>query len=213
MSKFNIYAQKVDEIARKAFSEYNETADKLVQAEDTFKTFPQRQGGIENADALRAKANLVAAQERMRQVKRDMDAGNDTVSAIRRELSDALSDEYAARPEDVDAATMELLRADILTADEFGRLMNDAAEKGNHTMMRIIASHARISADKASEKYGEGDHEARALRVISAQGNADPASAKLQEFDALADIFRRTMRNTAMIPRWNELTAPIVENF
>lgn len=213
MSKFNSYVRKVDELAKKSFEAYIEAKAGLDAAESAYRTFPQRQGGIENADALRAKANLLAAQERMRQVKRDMDAGNDAVSAVRRELSVALADAFAADPSQIDTNVLTLLQSGILTVDEYGRLMDVAAKADNHTMMRVIARFARTAADEVAKEYGQGDVTAKQLRTVAHRGSTDLATSKLQEFDALADIFRRTMRNTAMIGSWDQLAGPIVEGF
>lgn len=210
MSKFNSFAIKVDEIARKAFEEYSEAHAAFQTAEAKFQSYPQ---GKQNADALKAKAAFFEAREKLNQAQRNMGGYNDTVAVIRRELSAALSDEYAADPAAIDGNTITLLQSGILRPDEYGKLMNEARTAGNTTMARLIAKFATDAAEKISKEYGQGDQKARELRVIANQGNIDPANSALEAFDVLADTFRRTMRNPSMIRAWDELAGPIIQAF
>ena len=216
MSKFNSYVRKVDELARKAFKEYNEAADKLKRAEAQSREYPQR-SGLVNTDyqvkSTRAHADYLEAKEQMDRAKRNMDSYNDNVAIIRKELAATLTDAFAADPSQIDTNVLTLLQSGILTADEYGRLMDVAAKADNHTMMRVIARFARTAADEVAKEYGQGDVTAKQLRTVAHRGSTDLATSKLQEFDALADIFRRTMRNTAMIGSWDQLAGPIVEGF
>lgn len=80
MSKFNGYARKVDELAWKAFEVYTATTDALKKAETKSREYP-KPNRIVNAEyaakRARAEADFLEAQEKMRQVRRDMDTNND----------------------------------------------------------------------------------------------------------------------------------------
>lgn len=221
MSKFNIYVKQVDELAQKAFTEYTEAEAALKKAEDTQKGFPQRIGRTTNTEQearrARAHADYLEAQEKMNQVKRDMDAYNDAVAAIRRELVQQIDASFVVDPAQVDVAALELLKSGICGAADYEKLMNDATRASNATMIRLIASSAAKAADGLKEKDGRISYDLREefsrLNAVGQQGAAYTSRTKLQEFDALADAFKRTMRTPGMISRWDELTAGLIENF
>lgn len=221
MSRFNNYARKVDELARKAFAEYAEAKTTLEKAEAAQKEFPQRIGRTmsveQEARRSRAHADYLEAQEKMNQVKRDMDAYTDTVAAIRRELAQQIDAFFVVEPAQVDTAALELLKSGICGASDYEKLMNDAVKNSNATMIRLIASYVAKAADGLKEKDGRISYDLRdefsRLNAVGQQGAAYTSRAKLQEFDALADVFRRTMRNPSMIDNWEELTAYAIEVF
>ena len=84
-------------------------------------------------------------------------------------------------------------------------------------MIRLIASYAGKAAESLMESDGRISYDRRAefsrLNAVGQQGAGYTSRAKLQEFDVLADAFKRTMRNPAMIGSWDALTAGIVESF
>lgn len=220
MSKFNVYARKIDELARKAFEEYAEAADALKAAEGRSKEYPKR-GGILTAEyaakQARAQADYLEAQEKMRQTKRNMDGYNDTVATIRRELAAAVDAAFVVDPAQVDTAALELMKSGICGAADYEKLMHDAIRADSATMIRLTADYAAKAADALREKNGAVPHDLKEtwarLHAVGQQGAGHTSRGKLAEFDALADVFRRTMRNNAMIPAWDQLTAGIVEAF
>ncbi len=221
MSKFNSYARKVDELARKAFEEYEAAAAVLKKAEAAQSEFPQRMGrtmdAVKEAKRARAQADYLEAQEKMRQTKNNMDGYNDTVAAVRRELAAAVDAAFVVDPAQVDSSAVELMKSGICGAADYERLLADAYKANNQTMIRLIASYAGKAAESLMESDGRISYDRRAefsrLNAVGQQGAGYTSRAKLQEFDVLADAFKRTMRNPAMIGSWDALTAGIVESF
>lgn len=221
MSRFNSYARKIDELARKAFEEYEAAAAELKKAEVAQSEFLQRMGKtmdtVKEAKRARAQADYLEAKEKMTRVKRDMDAYNDSVAAIRRELAATVDAAFVVDPAQVDSAALELMKSGICGAADYEKLLHDAASSSNATMIRLIASYAAKAADSLKEKDGRISYDRREefsrLSAVGQQGAAYASRAKLQEFDALADAFKRTMRNPGMIDHWRELTGSIIEAF
>lgn len=182
--------------------------------------YPKR-NGIVNAEytvkQTRAQADLTEAKAALDKVRRDMDGYNDTVAAIRRELAAAVDAAFVADPARVDAAAVELMKSGICTAADFEKLMHDAGQTDNPTMIRLIASYAAKAADSLKENDGRISYDRREefsrLNAVGQQGAGYTSRAKLQEFDALADTFRRTMRNPGMIGSWDMLTGNAIEAF
>lgn len=220
MSKFNAYAQRVDELARKAFAEYSKATDALKAAEGQYQKYSRSSGNVTAefvTKQARAKADFVEAQAALDKVRRDMDGYNDTVSAIRRELAAAVDAAFIVDPRQVDAAAVELLKSGICRAADYEKLLHDAHKSDNSTMIRMIASYATQAADSLKEKDGrisyDRHEEFSRLNAVGQRGAGYTSRAKLQEFDMLADAFRRTMKNPSMIGSWDMLTANIIENF
>lgn len=220
MSKFNSYARKIDELAQKAFEEYETAADTLKKAEAKSREYPQRSAGMSaeyNAKAARAQADYLEAQEKLRHTKRNMDGYNNTVAAIRKELAAAVEAAFVVDPSQVDNAALELMKSGICGAADFERLLADAHKVDNQTMIRLIASYASKAADALREKNGSIPYDLKEtwarIHAVGEQGAAHTSRDKLAEFDTLADAFKRTMRNPAMIGSWDALTAGIVEAF
>jgi len=213
MSKFSVYANKVNEIAQTAFAEYKAAETRLKNAEAKAREYPQRHGAVDYeyvAKSARAQADLVEARSALHRAQMKMNDGMSAISAVRRELAAALNDEYAADPSALDSNTLELLKSGILTAKEFAKLMNSAAEAGNLTMTRIIGKYANAAADEA-EKNGRGAQKAAEFRAVAYQGETDAVGGKLGLFDVMVETYRRTAGNPSMIGAWDELTGPAME--
>lgn len=214
MGKFRIYADRVNEIAKTAFSAYQAAETALKQAETKVKKYPQRSSGSVTpeyaAQSARAQADLLEAREKLHTAQLNMNARISDISAIRRELATALQGEFCADPSEVDSATLELLKTGILRADEYATLLSKSA--GNDTMQRLIAHYAGLAAEEAAKKYGERDRRVTELRAVSIL-DSDGASGKLDQFDVLAYAFQCTANNPAMIGNWGELTADVIEAF
>lgn len=222
VSEFNSYAMKIDELARKAFGEYEAAAAGLKKAGTAQEEFPQRMGGTmisaeQAAKRARAQADYLEAQEKMRRVKCDMDAYNDEVAAVRRDLAQEIDTAFVVDPARVDTAALELMKSGICGASDYERLLRDATSTSNATMIRLIASYAAKAADALREANGSVPLDLKEtwarLHVIGEQGVAYTSRDKLAKFDALADVFKRTMRNPGMISHWDSLAGPIIENF
>lgn len=206
MSKFNHYAARANEIAKKALGELANAERKLKEAESQSKAHPVRTSGHvdpeEMAIAARAHADVLAAQEDLKRTRAKMDDTKRQLEVIRTELSQALADEYSAKPGQVDAATMTLLESGILTSAEYARLMDSAKKSGNTTMQRIIG---RFAAREA-EKFSISDERGAKLRAVAVAADDDIVSSKLDLYSVLTEVFDRCVNNIYMIDSWSELT-------
>ena len=211
MGKFYNYAQRMNEIAHATFAEYREKSDAVKAAESRYNAYPRRNGADSSymAKSARAEADLAEAKAQFEHCRRHLfEEQRRDVAVIRAELVEALNKEYAADPSKVDMQTLELLRSGIMSADEYGRLIDAAASSGNHTMVRLIAK----SAADMAEKVTDADV-ARSYRLVSHRGKGNDGNEYLRAFDFLADTFNRCERNFALTPKWDELTSAVVESF
>lgn len=215
MSRFNKYARKVDEIAKAAFDDYHKAANAYRRAEDQAKQYPQRNGLVDAQYAVksaRARADLIEAKETFKAAQKAFEDHTTEIAAIRNELIEELDDYYGADPAALDIKTLELLKAGILKPSEYSKLMNEAQEKENYTMARMIAKYAGDAAEKIGKKYGTNNEQAYELRSISYEANQNNGNNTLQRFDAMVECYSRTTKNPAMIDAWGDLTGDIVEN-
>ena len=214
MSRFNEYARKADAYAKAVFEEYAEAERKLQAAESKRNAYPRKNGlGYEyDAKAARYEAEYAEAKAEYEKLRREMrDNKTDGFKPIRSELEKALADAFAANPEHLDAATIELLKSGIMSADEYNRLMSKATADNNPTMVRLIAKYAKDRADQADAD--RNTDAARAFRAVAYKGNSVNGNDYLQAFDAMTSCFSRCMKNTALMSHWDELNGEIVENF
>ena len=214
MSRFNEYARKANAYAKAVFEEYAEAEQKLKAAESKRSACPPKNGSGYEYDAKAARceaeyAEAKAGYEKLCREMRDSKAGG--FKPIRSELEKALADAFAANPEHLDAATLELLKSGIMSANEYDRLMSKATAENNPTMVRLIAKHA---TDRAAAADADRDTDtAKAFRTVAHKGNSVNGNGYLQAFDVVASCFDRCMKNTALISHWDELTGEIVERF
>ena len=214
MSRFNEYARKADAYAKAVFEEYAAAESKLKAAESKRNAFPRKNGlGYEyDAKAARYEAEYVEAKAEYEKLRRDMrDNKANGLQPIRSELERAVADAFAANPEHLDAATLELLKSGILSADEHNRLIDKATADNNPTMVRLIAKHAKDRAAQADEDRNPDT--ARAFRAVAYKGNSVNGNSYLEAFDVMASCFNRCMKNTALMSHWDELNGEIVANF
>ena len=211
MSKFNNYAKKLNEIANATFEEYRRAEAALKSAESRSKEYPRRNGADPSylAKSARAEADLAEARNAFEQVRRHLfDDKRRELAAVRAELETALGNEYAADPQAVDMNTLALMNSGILTAAEYNRLIDSANAAGNHTMVRLLAQSAKDRADKVNDS-----DTAREYRLVAQKGKGANGREFLEAFDYMGDVFNRCERNFSLAGKWDELTAPVVENF
>ena len=212
MSRFNSYAKRMNEIANAAFAEYREKEAAVKSAESRYNAYPRRNGAdpAYMAKSARAEADLAEARNAFDQMRRHLfDDKRREIAAVRAELEKALGDEYAADPSKVDMNTLALMNSGILTAAEYNRLIDASTAAGNHTMVRLLAQ----SASDMAEKSKSDSDTARNYRIVAQKGKGMDGREYLQAFDFMTDTFNRCERNFALTKKWDELTAPVVENF
>lgn len=218
MSKFNSYAKDLNDIAKAAFTEYAAAAARLEKAQAQAREYPQRpQRGYASPDyavkVARAQAELVEAQQAVRDAQRNYERRAAEIKELRKELAAAVEDAYSVDPKKLDGATVELLKSGILNPTEYGRLMNEAQAANNPTMVRLIGKYADDAAETRGARYGQSDEGARTLRRVGYAGRTSNGEEYLKTFDAITDVYNRCTRNPALIKSWDSLTAEAVENF
>lgn len=210
MSKFRKYALELDDAAKAAFKRYNDAVKVLGWAERSKDETPMRNGAdpAYAAKAAQAEAVYHSSRDDVRKAQQGILAAADGLKNVRATLSDELDAFFAAAVEDVAPVTLELLRSGILRPDEYLRLYNEAANSENPTMCRLIGKYAADAADR----IGAGADAAQ-LRGIADRANKLNGCEWLDAFDYLTDCLRRCGNNPAMIPRWDELTANVINEF
>lgn len=205
MSQYNSYAKKVDEIARTVFAEY-------VEREQALKEATAKMNASANGSALekaRAKANFEQEKETYGHFLRNVpEQAKDDIATVRAELEKAISSQHVFDAEQVDTVTLELLKSGLLSARDFADILTKAEKNKNYTLSQLVGRYAMKQAKDTNDKM-----EQNALYSVHARSNADSANKYLADFDVLADVFNRTMNNTAMIGHWEQLTGNIIENF
>ena len=215
MGKFHHFADKVNRIAAAAFEEYRKTEEEYQRAEAQAKLYPPRGGIIDaeyQAKAARAQADVLTARQAFSAAGRKMAAHSMEIAALRKELAAEIEDAYSVDPEQLDNATLELLKSGILTASEYEKLYRKATAADNVTTVRLIAKYAQDAADARGKEYGINDPEARELRAVVYDCNTFTGAESLADFDVMADVFNRCANNPGMISHWEELTAEVSES-
>lgn len=219
MTKFNKYAIELDKIARAAFAEYQTAQERLSRAETQRKQYPMRQGAVTadyTAHSARAQADYAEAVAEVERVRRKMQEGEyqQQIANLRADLAAKVRDTYSVDPAQIDEKTLALLQSGIMGVSDFERLMNQAVNEGNITMLRLACKYAGDAADKrvANTMYGNDDI-SKQLRALSMTGDRYNGSAIMEGFDSLSFIFNRCASNPPMITEWETMTAEIVERF
>lgn len=190
MKEFKTAADFIDalnDIFSKTRQTYDTSTDNLEKArrkmeqasEDTRKS-----GGNDTAAQARyfiAKGEFQLAEDEARRSYEAMIvAHNKQVGELREKFVDFLGEHYAASPDKLDAATMQLLGTGICTPAELERLA--VRHQSNPTMLRILGAHAKeMHSDRRNMT---DDDKAACLRVRSAGYSAKDGSRELEIFDA-----------------------------
>ncbi len=217
MSTFNVYARELDTVARDAFKELSEAKTALDRATEKRDAYPEKHG-IVNAEyaakAARAKANFVEARDKYDVLRRSLpESCNGKTKEIRERLEKSLAAHYEKKPEAIDANALALLQSGVLRPDDYANLFNRYVKESNFTMLALVGKCAADAAIPIAERDGANAPDAVQLRVIAANAKTYNGNAYREAFDYLADTLNRTMKNTSMIPHWDELTAETVDRF
>lgn len=212
MSKYNSYAKRIDEIAKKNFAAYIDAKSAYDAAFDHHTKNP-RPTGISDAAtitaAARAEIDYHEKKEALDRVRRELNDSVTMIESLRSELSKMIASDFMANPDDLDGNTIELMRSGILSPEEFENLANKNAN--NHTMLRLIGSYAK---QKVAEADRENDFMARRkLNTVVDMARRADGRAYLEVFDGIADTYNRCVRNPAMISFWDQLTSEAIERF
>lgn len=219
MSKFSEYYKIIDRAAREAFREYDKADGAFRTAERTYNSIKQPTGGFISADyelkAARARADLMEAEQARKAARAGISAKVAEVRELRKKLITELEEEYSAKPSDVDGATLALLKSGILSGNEYGRLMRQAADSGNFTMARLVGHYAgqhaqRIASKPEIERSDADAREIQLMRSVELEAQDNSGAPAIERFDAMTEILNRCANNPGLLERWGEFTAPLI---
>ncbi len=215
MSRFNNFVQEVNNIAQASFEQIQKAEAAYKRAESYYNANKRPAHGAWHTDAekiaraARAEADYHEAKNAYDKIARSLpDQTRAEVAKVRANLEKAVNDFYTADPKAIDASVMELLRSGILKPAEYATLFEKANQADNATMCRLIAKAAADAAANAKD-----DDVARQYRHTANRGRDVNGQPYMDAFDSLADTLDRSLRRTYLIPKWDEMTANIRENF
>lgn len=216
MTQFNSYARTLDEAAKASFAEFRTIEKAYRDAEAKMREYPPRHGVVDAiyaAKSASAKADFEETKAAYMKAKRAFEESGSQFKDMRNELAAKIDAAYMADPAQLNPYTLELLKSGILKSNEYAKLLSDAKASKNATMVRIIGSYADKASIDVANKYGQGDKEAKALRVVVHESQTYTGADRLEAFDTMISIYNRCTRNPAMIDKWDFLLSETIKNF
>lgn len=169
---------------------YTEANKKLVNARANMEKAeqdtrdPSKDRRLTEARYLVAKDEFHKAEDEARHGYYDMIASYDKqVKELREQFASHLDEHYAASPDKLDTATMQLLGSGICTPVELARLVD--RHQGNPTMLRIVGEYARKLREDNQRNMSEAN-KAICSSVSNAGYSAKDGSRELAIFDSAA---------------------------
>lgn len=223
MSKYNTYARQLDTAFRTARDEYAKSYAELQAAqqanEDAGAWRPDDDAANKQLRVATTALELNKAEAAFKitetKVWPEFDA---KCKELRKELEKDVQKDGLANPDAIDANTVELLKAGVLTVEDYYSLAE--RYEGNSTMLRLLGKYA------LDESIASGDiKEAAALRMLSdnCKNGAGAVLRAWNELEGLASYCsgRGGNRNAATSPDmvvsmgkwWEELAGQSIENF
>ena len=203
MSNFTEIANKFNTIAKTAFSEHDDALREHASAQRQAALYPIKDNV--SADyarkAARAQERFSDATEALTRAERALDSVTDRIEELEKEFAETLAEHYAAKPAEVDHATITLLESGIMGASEYERLLKDAVNAGNSTMARLIGSAAARRAEK--EAANDTTIAQRFRSVANDAKIATAGEAERAAFKTMKDLYRRCTRNIALRDQWD----------
>lgn len=223
MTKYNVYAKQLDAAFRTARDEYAKSYAELQAAqqanEDAGAWRPDDDAANKQLRVATTALELNKAEAAFKitetKVWPEFDA---RCKELRKELEKDVQKDGLANPDAIDANTVELLKAGVLTVEDYYSLAE--RYEGNSTMLRLLGKYA------LDESIASGDiKEAAALRMLSdnCKNGAGAVLRAWNELEGLASYCsgRGGNRNAATSPDmvvsmgkwWEELAGQSIENF
>lgn len=223
MTKYNVYAKQLDAAFRTARDEYAKSYAELQAAqqanEDAGAWRPDDDAANKQLRVATTALELNKAEAAFKitetKVWPEFDA---KCKELRKELEKDVQKDGLANPDAINANTVELLKAGVLTVEDYYSLAE--RYEGNNTMLRLLGKYA------LDESIASGDiKEAAALRMLSdnCKNGAGAVLRAWNELEGLASYCsgRGGNRNAATSPDmvvsmgkwWEELAGQSIENF
>ena len=223
MTKYNVYAKQLDAAFRTARDEYAKSYAELQAAqqanEDAGAWRPDDDAANKQLRVATTALELNKAEAAFKITETKVWPEFDTkCKELRKELEKDVQKDGLANPDAIDANTVELLKAGVLTVEDYYSLAE--RYEGNSTMLRLLGKYA------LDESIASGDiKEAAALRMLSdnCKNGAGAVHRAWNELEGLASYCsgRGGNRNAATSPDmvvsmgkwWEELAGQVIENF
>ena len=222
MSKFNIYARRLDEAFKEARSEYNTAFCALQEAQQTSRDAnawrPGDSAEEKQVRTARAALKLHDAEAAFNEVSaRVWDNFKTTRRTIRAELEQEVRAANLANPDAIDNNALELLKTGILSPSDYSAFMERF--DGNATMLKLVGHYAAEAAKTTDSRKLAATLNAIALDCQSGEG------AVMRAFDDLCKVSdycrgerhegdRLRPEHTAiMSEKWDDLAGEAVESF
>ena len=222
MSKFNIYARRLDEAFKEARSEYNTAFRALQEAQqgsrDANAWRPGDSAEEKQVRTARAALKLHDAEAAFNEVSaRVWDNFKTTRRTIRAELEQEVRAANLANPDAIDNNALELLKTGVLSPADYSAFMERF--DSNATMLKLIGHYAAEAA-----KATDSRREAAALNAIALDCQSGEG-AVMRAFDDLCKVSdycrgerhegdRLRPEHTAiMSEKWDDLAGEAVESF
>lgn len=223
MTKYNVYAKQLDAAFRTARDEYAKSYAELQAAqqanEDAGAWRPDDDAANKQLRVATTALELNKAEAAFKitetKVWPEFDA---KCKELRKELEKDVQKDGLANPDAIDANTVELLKAGVLTVEDYYSLAE--RYEGNSTMLRLLGKYA------LDESIASGDiKEAAALRMLSDNCKAGMGTVlrAWNELEGVASYCsgRGGSSRTAIDPThiismgkwWEELAGQSIENF
>lgn len=184
--------------------------EKMDRAHEAAKEVRGADAGVSNAKYEIAQAEYKLANSEVRPAyNRMMNEHDAKVNALREQFAAFLDDHYAASPDKLDSATMQLLNSGICTPSELSRLID--RHKDNPTMLRIVGNFARNMREDKKQTLTYNDR-LICTQVAGAAHAAKDGSRELAIFDSavsslaygLSDDYGHASRMHNYVAAWAE---------
>lgn len=219
MSKYNVYAQKLDTAFKAARDEYAAAFQKLQQArrdELSARAWkPDDTAEEKTVRITRAALALHDAEATFNEVSRRVWTNfEDTRRTLREELEQETSAAGIADPNAIDSNALELMKTGVLTSADYSAFLEKY--DSNPTMLKLIAHYAHEAAEATDNRK-----EAATLNSVSLACQSGQ-SAIMRAWDELSNVADKCGGSRAkgspellvtMGARWEEITGAAVENF
>lgn len=174
----------------------NETRQELTEAENDYKAAQLRLDAKKRtgtrAEVAFAEAAVEGTKERYDNARYKLPAQIEgKLTAIRSAMNKSLQIGGLADPEQVDMATVELLKSGVMTPADLENLGQKALQKGNDTMLRLIVAEAERKYNELVRDNGAAEKRKEYLAVVGL-AQKSKTHEYTAAFDAVAYVLQRS---------------------
>ena len=177
----------------------NETRQELTESENDYKAAQLRLDAKKRtgtrAEVAFAEAAVEGTKERYDNARNHLPAQIESkLTAIRSAMNKSLQIGGLADPEQVDMATVELLKSGAMTPADLENLGQKALQKGNDTMLRLIVAEAERKYNELVRDNTAAEKRKEYLAVVGL-AQKSKSHEYTAAFDAVAYVLQRSFRH------------------